>query len=202
MNIMKAGLITAHKLVAVSHGYAWETKTDMGGWGLAPTMNENATKLSGIVNGIDTVEWNPEIDPHLRSDGYANYTPNAEGLPNKARCKEALQRELGLPVRADVPLVGFIGRLDYQKGVDLINEAQGWLMSQDMQIVMLGAGSPDLEAALRQMENGNKQKCRGWVGFSVKMAHRITAGCALSDPPPAASGPPALPARLALVAPA
>lgn len=188
MNIMKAGLITAHKLVAVSHGYAWETKTDMGGWGLAPVMNENAGKLSGIVNGIDIVEWNPDQDPHLRGDGYSNFTPDANGLPYKARCKEALQRELGLPVRPDVPLVGFIGRLDYQKGVDLINEAQGWLFSQDMQLVMLGAGSAELEQALRAMESSNKEKCRGWVGFSVKMAHRITAGCvgsgfSLSLPP-------------------
>jgi starch synthase len=88
----------------------------------------------------------------------------------------ALQKELGLKVDPDIPLFGFIGRLDYQKGVDLIRDSHGWLMGQGVQLVMLGSGRADLENDLRSMEASHNQQTRSWVGFSVKMAHRITAG--------------------------
>ncbi|XP_071735092.1 granule-bound starch synthase 2, chloroplastic/amyloplastic [Rutidosis leptorrhynchoides] len=174
-NIFAAGLKTAYRIVTVSHGYAWELKTSEGGQGLHRIIKENDWKLKGIVNGIDKKEWNPELDTHLSSDGYTNY--NLETLnTGKSQCKAALQRELGLSVRSDVPLVGFIGRLDNQKGVDLIGGAVPWMVDQDVQLVMLGTGQPDLEQMLREMENRYRDKVRGWVGFSVKMAHRITAG--------------------------
>jgi starch synthase len=67
-------------------------------------------KLTGIVNGIDLQEWSPDADVHLNSDGYERYTPDASGLLGKSACKRALQRQLGLPQRDDVPLLGFIGR--------------------------------------------------------------------------------------------
>ncbi|XP_057963104.1 granule-bound starch synthase 2, chloroplastic/amyloplastic [Malania oleifera] len=174
-NIFAAGLKTADRVVTVSHGYAWELKTSEGGWGLHGIINENDWKLKGIVNGIDTKEWNPELDVHLASDGYTNYSPETLQI-GKLQCKAALQKELGLPIREDVPLIGFIGRLDHQKGVDLIAEAVPWLMGQDVQLVMLGTGRNDLEQMLRQFEKQHHDKIRGWVGFSVKTAHRITAG--------------------------
>lgn len=174
-NIFAAGLKTADRVVTVSHGYAWELKTMEGGWGLHNIINENDWKLNGIVNGIDTKEWSPQLDIHLKSDGYTNYS--LETLQTgKLQCKAALQKELGLPIRDDVPLIGFIGRLDQQKGVDLIAEAVPWMMDQDVQLVMLGSGRADLEQMLRRIENHHHDKIRGWVGFSVKMAHRITAG--------------------------
>lgn len=175
LNIFAAGLKTADRVITVSHGYAWEVKTSEGGWGLHGIMNENDWKLSGIVNGIDTTDWNPEVDIHLTSDGYTNYSLDTlrEG---KRQCKAALQRELGLHIREDVPLIGFIGRLDPQKGVDLIAEAIPWMMGQDVQLVMLGTGRQDLEQMLRQFESQYRDKIRGWVGFCVKTSHRITAG--------------------------
>ncbi|XP_022751930.1 granule-bound starch synthase 2, chloroplastic/amyloplastic-like [Durio zibethinus] len=174
-NIFAAGLKTADRVVTVSHGYAWELKTSEGGWGLHGIINESDWKLRGIVNGIDATDWNPQYDVHLKSDGYTNYS--LETLQTgKAQCKAALQKELGLPVRKDVPVIGFIGRLDHQKGVDLIAEAIPWMMGQDVQLIMLGTGRPDLEQMLRQFENQHRDKVRGWVGFSVKTAHRITAG--------------------------
>jgi len=179
MNVMRAGLRLSTKVIAVSEGYAWEITTDMGGWGLAPTIREfGPGKLSGIVNGIDLDEWSPELDCHLDGDGYARFPPRGDAFSDgKRQCKRALQRQLGLAERDDVPVLGFIGRLDDQKGVDLIAEAEGWLCSQDAQLVMLGSGRGDLEDALRGMENRHHDKCRAWVGFSVEMAHRITAGC-------------------------
>ncbi|KAF3635946.1 Granule-bound starch synthase 2, chloroplastic/amyloplastic [Capsicum annuum] len=174
-NIFAAGLKTADRIVTVSHGYSWELKTSEGGWGLHEIINENGWKLRGIVNGIDTKDWNPELDVHLQSDGYVNYSLDTLQT-GKPQCKAALQKELGLPVRDDLPLIGFIGRLDPQKGVDLIAEAVPWMMGQDVQLVMLGTGRPDLEQMLRQFECQHNDKIRGWVGFSVKTSHRITAG--------------------------
>nr|XP_029119566.1 granule-bound starch synthase 2, chloroplastic/amyloplastic isoform X2 [Elaeis guineensis] len=174
-NIFAAGLKTADRVVTVSHGYAWELKTPEGGWGLHGIINEIDWKFQGIVNGIDTKGWNPKFDVHLKSDGYTNYS--LESLQTgKARCKAALQRELGLPVRDNIPVLAFIGRLDHQKGVDLIAEAMHWIAGQDVQLVLLGTGRPDLEDMLRNFERQHYDKVRGWVGFSVKMAHRITAG--------------------------
>ncbi|CAA7401932.1 unnamed protein product [Spirodela intermedia] len=174
-NIFAAGLKAADQVVTVSHGYAWELKTSEGGWGLHEIIGENDWKFRGIVNGIDTEDWHPAVDVHLQSDGYTNYTVETvqEG---KAQCKAGLQRELGLPVRPEVPLVGFIGRLDHQKGVDIIAEAIPWMASQDMQLVMLGTGRSDLEDMVRGFQGQYGDKVRSWVGFSVKMAHRITAG--------------------------
>ncbi|TQD93221.1 hypothetical protein C1H46_021126 [Malus baccata] len=174
-NIFAAGLKTADRVVTVSHGYSRELKTVEGGWGLHGIINENDWKFRGIVNGIDTKEWNPQHDAFLKSDGYTNYS--LETLKTgKAQCKAALQKELGLPIREDVPVIGFIGRLDHQKGVDLIAEAIPWMMGQDVQLVMLGSGRPDLEEMLRAFEHQHRDKVRGWVGFSVQTAHRITAG--------------------------
>ncbi|KAI5072277.1 hypothetical protein GOP47_0012383 [Adiantum capillus-veneris] len=176
LNIFMAGLITAHRIVAVSHGYAWECQTQLGGWGLDGVVREHNWKLRGIVNGIDDKEWSPELDVHLNTDGYSNYSLNNLEY-GKALCKAAFQKELGLPVRSDVPLLGFIGRLDNQKGVDIIADAMPWMMEQDLQLVMLGTGRADLENMLRSFESQHRDKVRAWVGFSVKTAHRITAGC-------------------------
>ncbi|XP_058773224.1 granule-bound starch synthase 2, chloroplastic/amyloplastic-like [Vicia villosa] len=174
-NIFAAGLKTADRIVTVSHGYAWELKTSEGGWGLHNVINENDWKFQGIVNGVDTKDWNPQVDAYLTSDGYTNY--NLKTLQTgKRQCKAALQRELGLPVREDVPIISFIGRLDGQKGVDLIAEAIPWMMSNDVQLVMLGTGRADLEQMLKEFEGQHHDKIRSLVCFSVKMAHRITAG--------------------------
>ncbi|CAL1357751.1 unnamed protein product [Linum trigynum] len=174
-NIFAAGLKAADRVVTVSQGYSWELKTPEGGWGLHTIINENDWKLRGIVNGIDTQEWDPRHDLHLKSDGYTNYSLETF-RSRKPQCKAALQRELGLPERPEVPLIGFIGRLDNQKGVDLIAEAIPWMVEQDVQLVMLGTGRQDLEEMLKNLEGQYKDKVRGWVGFCVKTAHRITAG--------------------------
>ena len=178
MNVLKAGIEYATKVIAVSPGYAWEIGTDEGGWGLAPTIRNDPVKVSGIVNGIDFNEWSPEMDPYLQSDGYQTYGTNLEWWwTGKQACKAALQRQLGLEERHDVPLLGFIGRLDEQKGIDLILNSEEFLMSQDVQIVFLGSGRQDLQDRLHEMECRNRHAVRAWIGFSNEMAHRITAGC-------------------------
>ncbi|XP_073032174.1 soluble starch synthase 1, chloroplastic/amyloplastic-like [Primulina eburnea] len=89
----------------------------------------------------------------------------------------ALQKELDLPIRPDCPLIGFIGRLDYQKGVDIILSVIPDLMQDDVQFVMLGSGEKQYEDWMRHSESIYREKFRAWVGFNVPISHKITAGC-------------------------
>ena len=92
------------------------------------------------ATGIDEEDWNPSTDKHIPAK--FSVQDFSEG---KTKNKKALQEELGLPVRPEVPLIGFIGRLDYQKGADLVLAAAPWLIQQDCQIVCLGTGDSGLE---------------------------------------------------------
>eukprot|EP00793_Prasinoderma_coloniale_P003127 PRCOL_00006594-RA len=172
VNLLKGAIVTSDRIITVSKGYAWEITTVEGGWGLQHVIQSREFVLDGITNGIDVEDWNPANDEHTA----APYT--ADDLSGKAECKLALQRELGLPERADVPLIGFIGRLDYQKGPDVILDVcERILRHNDVQLVMLGSGDKDMEAQMQTTENEFRERFRGWVGFSVPVSHRITAGC-------------------------
>ncbi|CAH9059020.1 unnamed protein product [Cuscuta epithymum] len=171
VNVLKGAIITADRIVTVSEGYSWEITTPEGGYGLDVLLSSRRPVLSGITNGIDINEWDPSSDEHIA----AHYSAN--DLSGKVLCKAALQKELGLPIRPDCPLVGFIGRLDFQKGVDLILSATPELMQEDIQFVMLGSGEKQYEEWMRYMESQYRDKFRGWVGFNVPVSHRITAAC-------------------------
>eukprot|EP00250_Pteridium_aquilinum_P011159 c19873_g1_i1 orf=306-2249(-) len=171
VNLLKGAVVTADRIVTVSQGYAWEITTVEGGWGLDGLLRSRTAVINGITNGVDLEEWNPATDKHISSQY------SLEDLDGKAECKAALQKELGLAVRPEVPLIGFIGRLDYQKGPDIIEAALPDLMQADVQMVMLGSGEGTVETWMQRAESTYKDKFRGWVGFSVPVAHRITAGC-------------------------
>ncbi|KAK9904144.1 hypothetical protein WJX75_005380 [Coccomyxa subellipsoidea] len=170
VNTMKGGISTADRIVTVSPGYAWEIQTPEGGWGMEQMLGSRAYALNGVLNGIDNHDWNPQHDKHLaKKYSVSNFSRG------KAANKAALQKELSLPERPEVPLIGFIGRLDYQKGADLVLGVVPWLMEQDVQLVCLGTGDVSLEAGMRWMENTYPDRARGWVGFNVPMSHKITA---------------------------
>ncbi|KAJ8435197.1 hypothetical protein Cgig2_028383 [Carnegiea gigantea] len=171
VNILKGAIVTSDRILTVSKGYSWEITTVEGGYGLHELLTSRQFVLNGIVNGIDTSDWNPSTDEHIA----AHYS--VDDLSGKGECKAALQKELGLPLRLDCPLIGFIGRLDYQKGIDLIQAAVPELMQHDVQFVMLGSGNPAYEAWMKATEGTYRDKFRGWVGFNVPISHRITAGC-------------------------
>ncbi|GJP32218.1 hypothetical protein CLOM_g16813 [Closterium sp. NIES-68] len=171
VNILKGAIVTADRIVTVSPGYAWEITTVEGGWGLDGLLRGRSFLLNGVTNGVDVVDWNPATDKHIPSQ----YT--AEDMSGKAACKAALQQELGLPVRPDVPLIGFIGRLDWQKGPDVIQAGVPEMMTGDVQFIMLGSGDAEYESWMAWAESEYRDKFRGWVGFSVPVAHRMTAGC-------------------------
>ncbi|KAL2527470.1 Starch synthase 1 [Abeliophyllum distichum] len=171
VNVLKGAIVTADRIVTVSQGYSWEITTPEGGYGLHELLSSRKAVLNGITNGIDVNEWNPSSDEHIAS----HYS--VHDLSGKVQCKIALQKELGLPIRPECPLIGFIGRLDYQKGVDIILSAIPELMQDDVQFIMLGSGEKQYEEWMRNLESVYKEKFRGWVGFNVPVSHRITAGC-------------------------
>ncbi|XP_020533429.1 starch synthase 1, chloroplastic/amyloplastic isoform X3 [Jatropha curcas] len=171
VNILKGAIVTADRILTVSKGYSWEITTVEGGYGLHELLSSRRSVLNGVTNGINVSEWDPSSDEHIA------FHYSADDLSGKVQCKIALQKELGLPVRPDCPLIGFIGRLDYQKGIDLIRWAVPELMEDDIQFVMLGSGDRLYEEWMRVSESTYRDKFRGWVGFNVPISHRITAGC-------------------------
>ena len=175
VNYLKGAICTADRVLTVSPGYAWEMTTKEGGWGLDGLLKSRSYHLNGIVNGLDIEDWNPATDKFIPANYDAGLAWGDLGMSGKKECKAQLQKEMGLPIREDVPVIGFIGRLDYQKGADLLLRLTPWLMNQDVQLIMLGTGEKWLEDGFRAVEAQNKEKARGWVGFNVEMSHKITA---------------------------
>eukprot|EP00878_Enallax_costatus_P019509 GHUV01020582.1.p1 GENE.GHUV01020582.1~~GHUV01020582.1.p1 ORF type:complete len:664 (+),score=179.93 GHUV01020582.1:243-2234(+) len=128
INVLKSGIVTSDLLITVSQGYAAEITGKPQDARVDRLLAQRAPKLRGIVNGIDVVDWDPASDKHLA----ARYS--ADDLSGKAVCKRALQREMLLPIEPDIPLIGFIGRLDYQKGPDLVLDGLPVLGNLDCQV--------------------------------------------------------------------
>ncbi|MBI3779624.1 MAG: glycogen synthase, partial [candidate division NC10 bacterium] len=173
VNLIKGGLLFADLLTTVSRRYSQEIQTAEFGHGLDGVLRQRRNDLVGILNGIDPGEWNPAIDPHIA----AHYT--TADFSGKARCKADLQQRLRLPVRADVPLLGVISRLAWQKGLDLLRDILGTLMTLDLQLVLLGSGEKALEAAFLQSVSQHPSKLSVTVGFDTPLSHQIEAGADL-----------------------
>ena len=175
LNLMKTGLVFADSLNTVSSRYAEEIQSPPLGCGLEGVLQNRRDVLSGIVNGVDYGLWNPATDAHLA----ANFGPDDVHL-GKPQCKAALQQEVGLPVRANVPLIGLVGRLADQKGFDLLEPViSHWIEQEDAQWVVLGTGDPKHEEMLAKAAERYPQKMAACIGFSETMAHRIEAGADL-----------------------
>jgi starch synthase len=170
LNFMKAGLVFADAITTVSPTYAREILTPEHGNALDALLRHRANDLTGILNGIDDEAWDPSKDRHL----HAHFGPG--DLAGKERCKTALQLEVGLPVRKDVPLVAMVGRLAEQKGIDLVAAALHQLMSTDLQLVLLGSGRHDYENLFSRAARERPDKIAARVGFDEGLAHRIEAG--------------------------
>jgi starch synthase len=140
--LIKGGLAFADHLTTVSPRYAQEIQTPAFGCGLDGLLRHRAADLTGILNGIDTAQWNPASDPALR------YPYDAEHLDQKAANKAVLQGELGLAVESDALLLGLVSRLVEQKGIDLLIDALPGL-PPGVQLAVLGSGDAACVAALR-----------------------------------------------------
>ncbi len=172
LNLLKAGLVYADSISTVSPRYAEQIQSSPLGCGLEGVLQHRHDVLSGILNGMDANEWDPQSDPHLA----ANYDSRSVAQ-GKAACKAALQEELGLPDEPRVPLVGFIGRLAEQKGIDLVADViQRWVQTSDVQWVILGTGQPKYHRLFETLARRFPQQVAARLEFSNPLAHRIEAG--------------------------
>jgi starch synthase len=170
INFMKGGLVHADAVTTVSPTYAHEIQHPVHGWGLDGVLRGRASILRGILNGVDSGEWNPERDPHLA----VKYS--AKSMNGKAMCKAALQRRCGLPARPDVPVIAIVGRLAEQKGVDLFIAGADGLLHNDVQMVLLGSGEPVLQDAVQSVASRYRGKVSAHIAFDNAFAHQIIAG--------------------------
>ncbi|MGG5885799.1 glycogen synthase GlgA [Falsiroseomonas sp. HC035] len=170
LGFLKAGLWYADHLTTVSPTYAAEIRTPEMGMGLDGLLRGRAEAVSGILNGIDTASWDPAGDALLPA------AFSASDLGPRAANKAALQRRLGLEEDPDALLFGFVGRLTWQKGVDLILGALPTLLGQGAQLGVLGAGEPGLEQGLRGAANANPGRVGCEIGYDEALARQIYAG--------------------------
>ena len=170
LSFLKAGLYYADRITTVSPSYAEEIQRNPLGMGMQGLLADRRANLRGILNGIDPGEWNPASDPHLP----AGFT--ARGLAGKKRCKQALQREMGLAPDADVPLFGVIARMTHQKGLDLVLAVAEGIVHRGGQLVMLGTGDKALEQAVRDTAARHPGRIACFIGYDEGLSHRIEAG--------------------------
>ncbi|XXS73250.1 glycogen/starch synthase [Sorangium sp. So ce131] len=172
LNLLKAGIYNATIVSTVSPRYAQEIQTWEGGEGLDGVLRDRGTDVVGILNGIDDAVWNPATDPHIAA------TYSAEDLSGKRLCKAALQREMGLDERPEVPLLGLVSRLATQKGIDILAGALDHILSLDVQLVVLGSGERWAEDLFSRIA-GSSDRFRVYIGMNEGLAHRIEAGADL-----------------------
>lgn len=170
ISFLKAALSFADAISTVSPTYAREIQSEPLGFGLQGLLAHRAAVLSGILNGIDTEAWDPERDSRIA----AQYGPDT--LDRKRANKRALQMEFGLEPDPDVPLAGIVSRFTGQKGIDLVIEAAPRILRLPAQMVLVGTGAPETEAAVREMPACFPGRAAALVGFDEGLAHRVEAG--------------------------
>lgn len=170
INLMKAAIECADRVTTVSPRYAAEIRTPEYAHGLSECLNSNSYKLSGILNGIDYDYYNPKTDKAIA----ANFSPR--GMIGKLQDKTALQKELHLPVRPEVPVLSVISRLASHKGVDLIAGCMDRLVGEhDLQLVVLGKGEEAYERYFTDLQARYPDKVRALITYDRDLSKRIYA---------------------------
>ncbi|MBP3705975.1 MAG: glycosyltransferase, partial [Clostridia bacterium] len=170
VNFMKGAIQCSNKVTTVSPTYSHEILDPYYSHGLDSILKEFTYKLTGIVNGIDYDVYNPETDKHI----YKNY--NDDDISGKLINKEELQKQVGLPVKSDVPLIGMVTRLVNHKGIDLVKCVFEELLKADLQFVILGSGEWEFETFFYEMAQKYPDKVALKLGFDENLAHKIYAG--------------------------
>jgi starch synthase len=169
-SFLKAGLFFADKITTVSPTYADEIQHAEQGCGLDGLLRTRAHDLAGILNGVDDAVWNPATDPLIPQ----HYDPRS--LAAKRACKTALQREAGLAVDSDGPLFCAVTRLTEQKGLHLVLAALPEIVRRGGQIMLLGSGDADMEAAFAAAAAAHPRSVAVRIGYDEQLSHRIIAG--------------------------
>ena len=170
VNLVKAAIEMTDIVSTVSPTYAEELKSPYYACGLENIINRNAHKLHGILNGIDTEVYNPATDKYI----FKNYS--VKDMSGKAVCKAELQKLLGLPMRADVPVIAVISRLVQHKGLDLIKSSIESLLSSDVQLVILGKGEISYENFFINVARSYSGKCAAVIAYNQDLSRKIYSG--------------------------
>ena len=170
LSCMKAGLVFADRVTTVSPTYAREMATPEFGCGLDGLVRSRGADVSGILNGVDRVVWNPETDGAI----VAHF--GADALAGKAQCKAALQTALGLPAEPHAPLFALVSRLTSQKGLDLVLGALPELLAHGGQLAVQGSGDPQIERALAATAAQYPRRVAVRLGYDENFAHQMVAG--------------------------
>jgi len=171
ISFMKAGLVFANKINTVSNNYCAEICTAEYGFGFEGLLRKRVNDLSGIVNGVDYDTWNPATDK-LISKPYSETNFSI----NKPENKRFLQQLVGLPEDPGLPVIGMVGRLVIQKGIDLLIESLPELMTQNLQLIILGVGEKRFHESLLEAKKIYHNKLAVLFEYSEKHAHAIQAG--------------------------
>jgi len=169
ISFLKAGLVYSDLLTTVSAEYAEEIQTEENGCGMEDILKTRSKDLKGILNGINLGKWNPSKDPELFSPFSASHT---EG---KAKNKEAFQKTLGLKVDKDALMIGFVGRLVDQKGLDLILPLLPEFLKMKIQFVFLGKGSVKYENLLKEIDKKTPGQLSLHLRYDPALAKQIFA---------------------------
>ncbi len=169
LNLMKGAIECCEQFSTVSPTYAKEIKTAQYAHGLQDIICKNEHKLTGILNGIDVVSYNPVTDDAL----FANYS--AENFENKAVCKAQLQQMLGLPVK-DVPIIAMITRLVSHKGLALVKAVAEDILHEDVQFILLGTGDVEYEEYFKDLGRRYEGKTSINIAFNGDLSRKIYSG--------------------------
>ncbi len=170
LSFIKGGLSYANRITTVSPTYALEIQTPEFGYGLEGLLSHKHEILSGIINGMDLEQWNPETDTSI-SEPYS-----VTNLEKKIINKTSLQARSSLPVNKSVPLFGLISRLVEQKGIDLIIDCLDEMVNMPLQFVLLGSGDKSVEQKLLSFARLYPKKISVTIGYDEALAHQIEAG--------------------------
>lgn len=169
VNFLKAGLAFADHVITVSPNHVIELRTAEGGFGLQEVFASLGDRLSGILNGIDLDEWDPQTDTQIA----VSFSP--EDPAGKAACKRALQERFGLTINPTIPIVGMAARLVTQKGLDLVIGSYA-LFELPAQFVFIGAGEARFELALGQIAAMMPDRVAIETNFTDELEHQVMAG--------------------------
>lgn len=180
-SMLKAGMMFSDHITTVSPGYAHEIRTHEYGYGYAPILESLSYKLTGILNGIDEDVWNPATDPYLVGH-YSSKQSIKTVIAAKQANKHVLLERLGATQAVlddiETPLLGFVGRLVFQKGIDLLLHAMESLIRETRaRFVIIGSGEDELENHLRELRQRFPERIFSYIGYSEELAHLLEAGC-------------------------
>ena len=170
-NFMKAALVYTDLITTVSPSYAEEIQTAYYGERLDGLLRARKEQVFGVLNGLDMNDYNPATDGRIP----ATYT--IEDLGGKWECKRQLQENLGLNVDPNVPIIGMVGRLSNQKGLDLVDYIIGEIMQENVQLVVLGQGESRYVNLFSWAEGEYQGRVAARFSMDHALAHQIYAGC-------------------------